>query len=102
MHNFTEDNYEDVVRMHIDDWSRRSRSKMLTNMGPGCFLWDAAKDGFKSSGMFFKYNIIPKYLNDNNIVLNLQEMINNADLKTQIVVYMIFGKKGIALTLSSI
>jgi hypothetical protein len=74
----TYSNHESIIRLFIKEWTRRSESDMLKSYGPGCFVWNAKKDGIKGTGMFYTLDMVPKYLQE-DMASDLLEMIQDAD-----------------------
>lgn len=91
-------NYREIANALIPEWSRRSRSEMVSSKGPGCFIWDSKRDGIQGSGMFYMRDMIPEYL-AGEMAVGLQQMIDQADQSQEVVVALIFDDKAIGLRL---
>jgi hypothetical protein len=97
----TYSNHESIIRLFIKEWTRRSESDMLKSYGPGCFVWNAKKDGIKGTGMFYTLDMVPKYLQE-DMASDLLEMIQDADHERQLVVALIFENKIVGYRLSKL
>jgi len=89
---FTLDKYLDVVKLYIEEWTRRSTSPMLLEAGKGCFIWDSVKDGERGSGWFYTKEMLSDHFSG-EMVKGLERMIDEANHERELVVALIFGKK---------
>ncbi len=89
---FTIDNYLDVVKLYIEEWTRRSTSQLLLEAGKGCFIWDSAKDGERGSGWFYTKEMVSDYFSG-EMGEGLEKMIDEANHERELVVALIFGEK---------
>ena len=71
-------NYQVIVEELIPEWTRRSRTKMVSSKGPGCFIWDSRKDGIRGTGMFYMRDMVSNYFSG-EMAQGLQQMIDEAN-----------------------
>ncbi|ROZ72090.1 hypothetical protein [Ramlibacter sp. WS9] len=96
---FSIGNYHSIADSMISEWTRRSLAPMVASKGPGCFIWDAKKNGIQSTGMFYTKDMVPKYFNG-EMAIGLQQMIEEADHSSEVVVALIFDDKAMGLRLA--
>ena len=96
---FSLGNYKRIAEALIPEWTRRSRSQMVSSKGPGCFIWDSKKDGIQGTGMFYTKEMVSNHVSG-EMAIGLQQMIAQADHSAEVVVALIFDNKAIGLRLA--
>ena len=91
-------NWKEIAAELVPAWTARSRSAMLIKQGPGCFIWNAKTDGIQGTGMFYRRDMVRDYFGD-EMGGDLEQMIDAADLDSQVVVALIFDTKAIGACL---
>jgi hypothetical protein len=89
---YTIDNYLDVVKLFIEEWTRRSKSQRLLKAGKGCFIWDSTSDGERGSGCFYTKEMVSEHF-PVEMAKGLERMIDEANHERELVVALIFGRK---------
>jgi hypothetical protein len=94
----TIDNYQEVIKHYINDWTWRSTAPTVLSFGKGCFVWDSQKDGENGSGMFYFRDLVKKYF-PGEMGDGLQTLIDQANHDNEVVVALVYGNKAIGLRL---
>jgi hypothetical protein len=94
----TLDNYQEVIKHYINDWTKRSTAPMVLSYGKGCFVWDSQNDGENGSGMFYYRDIVKKYF-PGEMGEGLQKLIDEANHENEVVVALVFENKAVGIRL---
>jgi hypothetical protein len=94
----TLDNYQEVIKYYINDWTKRSTAPMVLSYGKGCFVWDSQNDGENGSGMFYYRDIVKKYFTG-EMGEGLQKLIDEANHENEVVVALVFENKAVGIRL---
>lgn len=89
-----------IARRWRKDWSDRSRSEIVSNKGPGFFLWLSESDGSRGSGMLYMRAMVNNVIPDSTMAEKVGRLIDEVDHGTNVVVVLAFEREGKAVAIT--
>ena len=94
-------NWERILEALGPAWIKRCEEQVTKGERGFCFVWDAKGDGLKSSGVFYRSNMVRQRFG-NEMGARMQDLIDEADQVTQVVGLLVFEGKGHGFIVSKV